>query len=58
MEKKNFTDYCSVNGCRHGEKCTYNHNVIKHDEERVKLNYKVHILEKKVADVANSRKKF
>ena len=49
---KNCKKYSSVNGCRHGEKCANNHNVTKHDGERIISKDKVEILEKKVVDMA------
>ena len=50
---KTCKKYSSVSGCRHGEKCAYNHNVTTQDEERIKLKDKLDISEKKVADMAS-----
>ena len=50
---KNSKNHSSVNGCKHGEKCAYNHYVYKHDEESTELKEKVDMLEKKVAGMEN-----
>ena len=48
---KNCKRFASGNGCRHEEKCAFNHQVTKHVVERNELKEKVVILEKMVADL-------
>ena len=54
---KNCKKFASGNGCKHAEKCAYNHNVTKHVEEQNELKEKVGVLEKKNADMTNKDSK-
>ena len=54
---KNCKKFASGNGCKHHEKCAYNHHVTKYDEEQNELKDKVGILEKKIADMTKKDSK-
>ena len=43
----------SGTGCRHEEKCAYNHHKSKHVEEQKDMEEKIAFLEKMVADITN-----
>ena len=50
---KNCKRFASGTGCRHEEKCAYNHHESKHVEEQKDMKEKIAFLEKMVADFTN-----